>query len=146
MDPPPVPAVAANQDTGGDDQEEGPQPKSRPKKRKSTASSSSKKKKAATSNDDPEDPEVVLESFLEGYRPIIKALPISLRPVSSRHGAHSYTLWLAIPLGFHSWPLKSILTPPNIFQGSVSEPPKEYTISFSQNNVAATKVERCSPC
>lgn len=102
LDPPPVPAVADKDNTGEGDNEEIPKAKSKAKKRKSNASSSSKKKKKADTCDNaPEDPKDVVASFLEGYQPIINALPVSLRPVSSRHGAHSYTLYLAIhSLGF----------------------------------------------
>ena len=40
--------------------------------------------------------DAILNSFLEAYRPVIRALPTCLWPSSDKHGEHSYTVYLAI--------------------------------------------------
>lgn len=97
LDPPPAPAVATGEAGEGGERK-------KVKKTKKRKSSSSKKKakarkviKEAPKEDEPEETEdAILESFLQGYRPIIRSLPVSLRPSSTRHGEHSYTVYLDV--------------------------------------------------
>lgn len=103
LQPPPI---GLGKDTEGNDAQE-----SKPKKRKSKSKKGSKaKKRKGTSTRDKEIPQPdppahdehgedmdeILNTFNESYRGIIKMLPPSLRPCSSRHGEHSYTVFLCL--------------------------------------------------
>ena len=61
--------------------------------------SSKKAKTCETGGTDPtpESKAEVLETFLEAYRPVIQKLPVCLWPTSSKHGQHSYTVFLGQP-------------------------------------------------
>lgn len=86
--------------------------KKRTKKRKSSSSKPSGSKKAKAKPARPPagplrsertlDVEIVLESFSEAYRAIIRALPTCLWPSSDKHGEHSYTVFLAFVLMYLS--------------------------------------------
>ena len=65
------------------------------KRKKSTGSTKSKKKQKREEPDPTvEDETEILESFAQSYRAIIRALPCALWPSSTRHGEHSYTVFL----------------------------------------------------
>ena len=70
------------------------------KKKKTKKAKTDKKNAPDTPALSQEDERTVLESFSEQYQTIIRKLPISLRPLSTRHGEHSYTVFLGFDYGW----------------------------------------------
>ena len=89
-EPPPVPPAAEGGDGEGKEEDKDDVLPPKTKKRRKSAL----KKPDPPVDDHVEDRDMILQSFAEGYRPIITALPACLQPSSSKHGMHSYTVFL----------------------------------------------------